>query len=337
MSERDNNKKDGDKSRSTGSGRSLGSDRPSKRGYGDSRKPGDRRKDQHEESERGESHSRKRYPNKKHDEDKTEERPATRKYPASKPFGYKGKRAVADAPKDPSMRLNKYISNAGICSRREADELIKTGLVEVNGKAVTEMGYKVQPNDVVKYAGERLKPEKPAYYLLNKPKDYTAEMKATNDRRNGVTLLRGIGNYSVLPIGKIDRSTSGLVIYTNDGEMTMKLANPKFGLKKLFHVHLDKNLKPEHINALLEGVELKDGIVKAQDVAYVGDKKDKKQIGIEIKSNKNKAVRSMLEELGYHIIKLDRVMYAGLTKKDLPRGKWRELTPQEVINLKMLK
>lgn len=407
MSIRDNNKKDGGKGRSTGSGRSSNSDRPFKRGQGDSRGP--RRKYGNEESERGESHSRKRYPSntedgdraegkpserrkdgndergpreshlrkrypsnkeggdrtegrpnerrkegnderapreshlrkrlpiKKQDDDSAEGRPSVRKYATSKPFGYRGKRAVADAPKDNTTRLNKYLANAGICTRREADELIKTGLVEVNGVSITEMGYKVKPDDIVKYAGERLKAEKPAYYLLNKPKDYIAEMRATNDRRNGVTLMRGIGNFSVLPVGRIDRMTSGLVIYTNDGELTMKLANPKSTLKKLFHVHLDKNVNPEHIAALLEGVETKEGLIKAEEVAYVGDKKDKKQIGIEMKSNKNKAVRSMLEELGYHILKLDRVMYAGLTKKDLPRGKWRELTAQEVINLKMLK
>jgi len=338
MSERDNNKKGGGKSRSAGSGRSSSSDRPSKRWQGESRRPSDRRTDRHEEGEQKESHLRKRTPDKKQDEDKTTGRASVRKYPASKPFGYRGKRAVADVkPKDDTMRLNKYIANSGMCSRREADELIKTGMVEVNGTTITEMGYKVKPDDIVKYAGERLKAEKPAYYLLNKPKDYIADMRSTNDRRNGVTLLRGIGNYSVLPIGKIDRSTSGLVIYTNDGELTMKLANPKFGLKKLFHAHLDKNFKPEHIAAMLEGIEIKDGVVKAQDVTYVGDKKDKKQIGIEIKSGRNKAVREMLESLGYRILKLDRVMYAGLTKKDLPRGKWRELTAQEVINLKMLK
>ena len=311
--------------------------RPSERRLGDSRRPGAPNRDRSEGSESRESHLRKRYPADKKDEDNTEGRPSVRLYPTSKPFGYRGKRAVADAPKDNTTRLNKYLSNSGICTRREADELIKTGLVEVNGVAITEMGYKVKPGDVVKYAGERLKAEKPAYYLLNKPKDYIAEMRATNDRRDGVTLMRGIGNFSVLPVGKIDRMTSGLVIYTNDGELTMKLANPKSVLKKLFHVHLDKNVKPEHIGALLEGVETKEGLIKAEEVEYVGDKKDKKQIGIEIKSNKNKAVRSMLEELGYHILKLDRVMYAGLTKKDLPRGKWRELTAQEVINLKMLK
>jgi|SRR5690554_719061 len=337
MSDQESNKTNGGKSRSSGSRRSANSDRPNQRGSQDSRKPGDRRREVNEERKPRESHSRKRYPSKDQNENKTEGRPSVRKYPASKPFGYRGKRSVPDAPRDNTTRLNKYLSNAGICTRREADELIKSGLVEVNGVAITEMGYKVKPDDIVKYAGERLKTEKPAYYLLNKPKDYIADMRATNDRRNGVTLMRGIGNFNVLPVGKIDRMTSGLVIYTNDGEMTMKLANPKMPLKKLFHVHLDKNLKQEHLEALTEGVQLKDGIIKAEEVAYVGDKKDKKQIGIEIKSNKNNAVRSILEELGYHIVKLDRVMYAGLTKKDLPRGKWRELTPQEVINLKMLK
>lgn len=281
--------------------------------------------------------SRKRSPESDEQETTPGGRPSVRKYAASKPFGYRGKRAVADGPKDGSMRLNKYIANSGICSRREADDLIKTGLVEVNGKAITEMGYKVQQNDIVKYAGEKIIPEKPVYFLLNKPKDYTAEMKSTTDRRNAITLLRGIGNHSVLPVGKMDRSTSGLIIYTNDGDLTMKLCNPKLGVKKLFHVHLDKNLKKEHMDKLLEGVELEDGFVKAEEISYVGDKNDKKQIGIETKSGKNKAVRLMLESLGYYVVKLDRVMYAGLTKKDLPRGRWRALTSQELINLKMLK
>ncbi|NEN24560.1 rRNA pseudouridine synthase [Cryomorpha ignava] len=281
--------------------------------------------------------SRKRTPESDEQGSKPGGRPSVRKYAASKPFGYRGKRAVADVTKDGTMRLNKYISNSGICSRREADDLIKTGLVEVNGKSITEMGYKVQPNDIVKYAGEKITPEKPVYFLLNKPKDYTAEMKSTMDRRNGLTLLRGIGNHSVLPVGKMDRSTSGLIIYTNDGDLTMKLCNPKLGVKKLFHVHLDKNLKKEHMDKLLEGVELEDGFVKAEEISYVGDKNDKKQIGIETKSGKNKAVRLMLESLGYYVVKLDRVMFAGLTKKDLPRGRWRALTTQEVINLKMLK
>lgn len=306
--------------------------RPSDRRYGAGKQGGERSDDRGADQ----PHSRKRTPANE-DESKTGGRPSVRKYPTSKPFGYRGKRAVADKKIDGSMRLNKYIANSGICSRREADDLIKTGLVEVNGKPITEMGYKVQPLDIVKYAGEKITPEKPAYFLLNKPKDYTAEMKSTMDRRNAITLLRGIGNHNVLPVGKMDRSTSGLMIYTNDGDLTMKLCNPKLGVKKLFHVHLDKNLKKEHLDQLLEGVELNDGFVKAEEVSYVGDKADKKQIGIEMRSGKNKAVRRMLEALGYYVVKLDRVMFAGLTKKDLPRGSWRALTTQEVINLKNLK
>lgn len=345
--------KDRSESRKSDDGRRAGS-----RPYGErseersGRKPDSRKRTPYGDSERNKSEgrpaarkydksaerpdSRKRTTG-KDEETNTTGRPDVRKYPTSKPFGYRGKRAVADVKYDGTIRLNKYISNSGICSRREADELIKSGLVEVNGKPVTEMGYKVQPQDIVKYAGEKLIPEKPVYFLLNKPKDYSAEMKATVDRRNGITLLRGIGNHSVLPVGKMDRSTSGLIVYTNDGDLTMKLCNPKLGVKKLFHVHLDKNLKREHLDKLLEGVELEDGFVKAEEVSYVGDKTDKKQIGIEMRSGKNKAVRRMLEALGYYVVKLDRVMYADLTKKDLPRGKWRELTAQEVINLKNLK
>lgn len=280
-------------------------------------------------------HLRKRKPNTKKDEQTYSQRPS--KSQTGRPFGYKGKRAVADKPIDNTIRLNKYLANAGISTRREADELIKSGLVEVNGKPVTEMGYRVQPGDVVKYAGERVKPEKLVYYLLNKPRDYTAEMRFTNDRRNALTLLQGIGNYHVQPIGKMDRATSGLMVYTNDGEMIMKLASTKFKIKKIFHVHLNKNIKPDDLQQLTNGIELKDGIVRADEASYVGDKKDKRQIGIEIKSGKNKVVRRMLEALGYQVVKLDRVMYGELTKKDLPRGRWRELTPQEVINLKMLK
>lgn len=341
------NKRDNNRKGKPGNRRPGGkpdSERSESRRPSDKRGTASRTKGAYGERNTKESGSRDRRPDpRKRNSETSEETPQTtgrdnvRKYPTTKPFGYRGKRAVADAPKDDRMRLNKYISNSGICSRREADELIKTGLVEVNGKSVTEMGYKVKPEDVVKYAGEKITPEKPVYFLLNKPKDYIVDMKPTMDRKNGIMLMRGIGNHSVLPVGKLDRTTMGLIIYTNDGDLTMKLCNPKLGVKKLYHVHLDKNLKKEHLDALLEGVQLEDGFLKAEDISYVGDKKDKKQIGIEIVSGKNKAVRRMLEHLGYYVVKLDRVMYAGLTKKDLPRGKWRAMTKQEVINLKILK
>ncbi len=340
---RDNNRKGKPGNRRPGS--KPESDRSENRRPGDRRTTGGKTRGAYGErnAEDRDSRDRRPDPRKRNTEKSNDDTPRTtgrdnvRKYPATKPFGYRGKRAVADPPKDRRMRLNKYISNAGICSRREADELIKSGLVEVNGKPITEMGYKVETEDIVKYAGEKITPEKPVYFLLNKPKDYTVEMKPTTDGKNGLTLMRGIGNHSVLPVGKMDRTTMGLIIFTNDGELTMKLCNPKLAVKKLYHVHLDKNLKQEHLEALREGVQLEDGFLKAEDISYVGDKKDKKQIGIEIISGRNKAVRHMLEHLGYYVIKLDRVMYAGLSKKDLPRGKWRALTQQEVINLKILK
>lgn len=236
-----------------------------------------------------------------------------------------------------TTRLNKYLSNAGICSRREADELIKTGLVEVDGKIVTEMGYKVEEGQTVKYAGEKVTPELPVYFLLNKPKNYSSELKLTADRKSALTLLKGIGKHSVAPVGKLGRNTTGLILYTNDGEIAGKLANPKGLIRMIYHVHLDKNLKTEDMDRILEGVEADGSFIKADDVSYVGTSKDKKQIGLELTSNRNKAVRLLFKELGYYIVKLDRVMYAGLTKKDLPRGKWRALTDREVINLKMLK
>ncbi len=256
---------------------------------------------------------------------------------SDRPAGRGRKKPALSLTNYDTLRLNKYIANAGICSRREADELIKTGLVEVDGKAITEMGYKVKPGQVVKYAGEKITPEKPVYFLLNKPKDYSSEMKLTADRKSALTLLKGIGKHSVAPIGKLGRSTTGLILYTNDGEIAGKLANPKGGIKKIYHVFLDKNLRKEDLDAILAGVEVEGAIIKADDISYVGTAKDKKQLGIELRSNQNKAVRSLFKQLGYYIVKLDRVMYADLTKKDLPRGKWRPLTDQELVNLKMLK
>ncbi len=238
---------------------------------------------------------------------------------------------------DGSTRLNKYLSNSGISSRREADELIKSGMVEVNGKVVIEMGYRVMKDDVVKYAGEKITTEKPVYILLNKPKDYTTSMKATS-QKTAFSLLKGVGSALVLPIGKMDRNTTGLLLFTNDGDLSKKLTQQKSSAKQIYHVHLDKNMKKEHIEAITEGLPLDDGtIVKVDEVSYVGDAKDKKQIGIELRNGKNGIVRAMLEHLGYNVIKLDRVVFAGLSKKDLPRGKYRAITTAELVNLKMLK
>jgi 23S rRNA pseudouridine2605 synthase len=275
--------------------------------------------------------------------ERSSETPSFRsKFQKSKPGKGKGKRGSQDFPmekekRDDRMRLNKYLANAGLCSRREADEFIKSGLVEVNGEVITEMGFKVNPKDVVKYAGERLSPEKPVYVLLNKPKDFITTTKDPQGRNTVMRLIRGVGNYRVFPVGRLDRNTTGLLMFTNDGDLAKKLIHPRHNIKKLYHVHLDKNVKSEHMRALIEGVELEDGIMAADVVSYVGDGSDKKQVGIEIHSGKNRVVRRLFETLGYKVLKLDRVVFAGLTKKDLPRGRWRHLTSEEVNYLKMLK
>ncbi len=236
-----------------------------------------------------------------------------------------------------NTRLNKFIANSGICSRREADELISSGLIEVNGEAVTEMGYQVKEGDKVTYAGERLNPEKPVYILMNKPKDFITTVKDPEGRRTVMSLLRGIGDARVFPVGRLDRHTTGLLLLTNDGNLAKKLTHPTHGVKKLYHVYLDKPLKAADMRTLLEGVNLEDGPMKADVLSYVGDGKDKKEVGIEIHSGKNRVVRRLFDHLGYDVMKLDRVLFAGLSKKDLPRGKWRHLTPQELITLKMFK
>ncbi len=264
---------------------------------------------------------------------------------SKKPFSprkFKGKKGSEVLPTekgsvDERIRLNKYLANSGICSRRDADEFIKSGLVEVNGKTITEMGFKVQLGDDVRYAGERVSPEKPVYVLLNKPKDYITTTKDPQGRNTVMRLIRGIGNYRVFPVGRLDRNTTGLLMFTNDGDLAKKLTHPKHNVKKLYHVHTDKKVKQEHLQALIEGVELEDGTMAADVVSYVGDGTDKRQVGIEIHSGKNRIVRRLFESLGYKVIKLDRVVFAGLTKKDLPRGRWRHLNPQEINYLKMLK
>lgn len=255
---------------------------------------------------------------------------------------YKGKKGSEVLPSEASerdnrIRLNKYIANSGLCNRREADEFIKSGMVEVNGKTITEMGFKVNPGDVVKYAGERLSPEKPVYVLLNKPKDFVTTMKDPKGRSTVMQLIKGAGNARIYPVGRLDRMTTGLLMFTNDGELAKKLTHPKHNVKKLYHVQLDKNVKAEDLKQLVEGVELEDGVMAADVVSYVGDGKEKREVGIEIHSGKNRVVRRLFEALGYKVLKLDRVVFAGLTKKDLPRGRWRTLTEQEINNLKMLK
>ncbi|MGZ3866948.1 MAG: pseudouridine synthase, partial [Bacteroidia bacterium] len=231
-------------------------------------------------------------------------------------------------------RLNKFIANAGICSRREADDLIKSGCVTVNGKVITELGFKVREGDVVNYSGENLKTEKHVYLLLNKPKDYITTAEDERGRRTVMELLEGACKERIYPVGRLDRNTTGLLLFTNDGELTKKLTHPKHEVKKLYHVELDKNLKQTDLLKIREGLELEDGFIKPDEISYAGE--TKRELGIEIHSGKNRIVRRIFEHLDYEVVKLDRVMFAGLTKKNLPKGRWRMLEPKEVSFLKMV-
>ncbi len=256
-------------------------------------------------------------------------RPAYKKDYSSKP----GKEKETYAEKG-LTRLNKYIANAGICSRREADDLITTGCVSVNGKVVTELGYKVKEGDEVNYSGQRLKTEKHVYVLLNKPKDYITTVEDDRDRRTVMELIKGACKERVYPVGRLDRNTMGLLLFTNDGEMTKKLTHPKHRVQKLYHVELDKNLKQTDLEKIQNGIELEDGFIKPDEVSYAGE--TKREVGILIHSGRNRIVRRIFEQLGYDVLRLDRIMFAGLTKKDLPRGRWRILNEKEVAFLKMI-
>jgi 23S rRNA pseudouridine2605 synthase len=243
-------------------------------------------------------------------------------------------RTKRPAGEEDLMRLNRYISNAGICSRREADDLIASGQISVNGKTITEMGYKVKPTDVVKYGKKALNPERMVYMLLNKPKDYITTTEDPEDRKTVLDLIEGACQERVYPVGRLDRNTTGLLLLTNDGELAEKLTHPSSGVKKVYQAELDKPITTEDFEALRAGVELEDGFIKPDDVGIVTP--DAQVIGLEIHSGRNRIVRRMFEHLGYEVKKLDRTTFAGLNKKDLPRGKWRFLTEKEVVRLKYL-
>jgi len=233
------------------------------------------------------------------------------------------------------IRLNKYISNAGICSRREADRLIESGAIMVNDKTVTELGTKVFPTDIVRFEDKILNREKPVYIILNKPKDYITTIEDERGRKNVMELIAGACRERVYPVGRLDRNTTGLLLFTNDGEMAKKLTHPKFGIRKIYQVELDKALAHSDMQAIADGLQLDDDVyIKPDDIAYASTE-SKKIIGIEIHSGQNRIVRKIFESLGYDVVKLDRTVYAGLTKKDLPRGRWRILSKEEIGMLKM--
>jgi 23S rRNA pseudouridine2605 synthase len=243
------------------------------------------------------------------------------------------------APKDDGLiRLNRFLSQAGIASRREADRLIELGLVTVNGEIVKELGQKVNPlKDVVKYDDVKLRPEKMRYVLLNKPKDYITTMDDPKERKTVMALVKDACPERIYPVGRLDRATTGLLLFTNDGELAKRLTHPKHGYPKIYHVETLEKVKGADIEKMRDGLQLEDGFIQADEVAYVGDGKDPHQVGIRIHSGKNRIVRRIFEHLGYTVKKLDRVMFAGLTKKDLPRGRHRQLTEQEVNFLRMIR
>ncbi|MFB6307202.1 MAG: pseudouridine synthase [Flavobacteriales bacterium] len=238
--------------------------------------------------------------------------------------------------KDELIRLNKFIANSGLCSRRKADELINKGLIFVNGEKVKEMGFKVKSEDKVTYKGKLINPEKSIYILVNKPKDHITTYKDTHGRKTVMDLIGDACEERVYPVGRLDRNTTGLLLITNDGELTKKLTHPQNHIKKLYHVSLNRPVKESDLQTLVDGLELEDGPALADKASYVNSNKGKKEVGVEVHSGRNRMIRRMFEKLGYKINSLDRVMYAGLTKKNLQKGKWRYLKKKEVDFLKML-
>ncbi|WP_418322428.1 pseudouridine synthase [Segatella hominis] len=236
-------------------------------------------------------------------------------------------------PTEP-LRLNKFLANAGVCSRREADEFIQAGVVTVNGEVVTELGTKILRTDEVKFHDAPVSLEKKVYVLLNKPKDYVTTSDDPQQRKTVMDLVKDVCPERIYPVGRLDRNTTGVLLLTNDGDLASKLTHPKFLKKKVYHVHLDKNITAHDLQQIRDGITLDDGEIKADAVDYA-DERDKAQVGIEIHSGKNRIVRRIFESLGYRVTKLDRVQFAGLTKKNLRRGDWRFLTEKEVDMLRM--
>jgi len=238
--------------------------------------------------------------------------------------------------KDEGMRLNKYIAHTGLCSRRKADEHIKKGLVTVNGAVVVEMGHKIFRGDVVKFEGKVMTPEQKVYVLLNKPKDMITTLKDEKGRKTVMDIISNASTERLYPVGRLDRQTTGLLLFTNDGELAQRLMHPSFLVRKLYHVTLDKPLTKHHLEKIVAGITLEDGKIPVDGIEYVSGS-GKCEVGIQIHIGRNRIVRRLFEHLGYTVKKLDRVLYGGLTKKDLPRGKWRYLNPKELIMLKHFK
>ena len=252
------------------------------------------------------------------------------KYSKKKQIEYKEQFVDPNEP----IRLNKFLANAGVCARREADEFITAGVVSVNGEVVTELGTKIKRGDEVKFHDQAVSIERKIYVLLNKPKDTVTTSDDPQARRTVMDLVKGACSERIYPVGRLDRNTTGVLLLTNDGDLASKLTHPKYLKKKIYHVHLDKNLTKADMEQIAAGIQLDDGEIQADAISYTDDFK-KDEVGIEIHSGKNRIVRRIFESLGYKVVKLDRVFFAGLTKKGLRRGEWRYLTEQEVNFLRM--
>lgn len=253
-----------------------------------------------------------------------------------KKTNFKAEKSQDSSDSSGIVRLNKYLADAGICSRREADVHIAGGAVMINGKIVTTLGTKVSLTDKVQFGGETLNREKLKYFLLNKPKGFITTSKDPFDRRTVMALMEKACKERIYPVGRLDKNTIGLLMFTNDGDLAKKLTHPKHQIKKIYHVFLDKGISKSDLQKIADGFDLEDGPIKVDKVSWVSSENDKKQVGIEIHSGKNRIVRRIFEHLGYKVIKLDRVFFAGLTKKDLQRGKFRMLSEKEVNILKRL-
>ncbi len=245
-------------------------------------------------------------------------------------------RPEKEPPVSNDIRLNRYLAHAGVASRREADKLIAAGLVKVNGQVVTEMGYKVQTGDQVRFNNKRISPERKVYVLLNKPKDFITTADDPQNRKTVMQLVQNACPERIYPVGRLDRMTTGLLLFTNDGELAGRLTHPRYGVRKIYHVVLDQALKPGHLNDIRKGIELDDGPVSADAINYIEGASSRREVGIEIHSGRNRIVRRMFEHLGYKIVRLDRVVFANLTKRNLKRGQWRFLTRQELQQMAML-
>ncbi|MFT2009643.1 pseudouridine synthase [Pontibacter sp. 13R65] len=332
--------------REGGEKRSFGADRGERRSFGDSNRRDDSRGARPERGERSSSYGDKKPFDKgsrlgQNAADRKKGRGSYDENAAEAPTynlnRYKDSTRIKKTNRtgeeeDGSIRLNRYIANAGVCSRREADVLIESGEIKVNGEVVTEMGHKVNPGDTVHYGKKLLSREKMVYVLLNKPKDFITTTDDPEGRKTVMDLVANASKERIFPVGRLDRNTTGLLLFTNDGELAHKLTHPSNDIKKIYQVELDKPITKEHFKQISEGLELEDGKADVDDLALIGD--SNRFLGVEIHIGRNRIVRRIFEHLGYDVVSLDRVQYAGLTKKDLPRGNWRFLNEKEVVRLK---